>query len=79
MADRSPRRGRRHEGCRVRADPVADQRLLDRMRQARDNGDTEGAHSDADQVLLAAVRRHAPPAFARKLIALYRDVDKWYA
>jgi hypothetical protein len=57
--------------------------LRGRMQEARDNSDIEAAHSDADVVLIDALREAASgnlsPYEADVLIDIWHDVQKWYA
>lgn len=46
--------------------------LLNALRECRDSGDTEGAHSDADDALLAFIGD-------AEIKEAYREVPKWYA
>jgi hypothetical protein len=62
---------------------VTAQQILDQLNSLAKTGDTESAHSEADDLLVEAVKLGAsgklPPKQAKLIIAAYECVEKWYA
>lgn len=57
-------------------------KLLDAMQAQIDNGDTEGAHGNADRILIELIETITPPAFLpiiTEILKAYEQVEKWYA
>ena len=57
--------------------------ILSMMKAEETNGDTEDAHGNADDLLIAALRvladRHPQGNTVGKIIASYGRIDKWFA
>jgi hypothetical protein len=53
------------------------------MQKCVENGDTEAAHSEADDLLVAALLTLAEKSgdleIVRQIVDAYESVDKWYA
>ena len=55
-------------------------KIITQMEDLEKETDIEGAHGDADDLLIEALETIAPKSrLVSKLIKAYNEVDKWYA